>query len=263
MTILQALMQIHPNSVFSFAGGGGKSTLIYLLAQELSALRYRVLVTTTTMIYHPNVKRRPCDRLIVSSMETLIQEARTVKPGSITVAARQKAEYTGEHKLKGFLPEEIDMLYSADIFDIILVEADGARHLSIKAPGEREPVIPLSTSITFGIIGLDTMGSVITKETVFRMKEFCTITGKHEGETVDRSALVNLIQSEKGLFKSSPQQAQKIVVFNKADNDEIVQTGIETAAYILEKASLPDRIFITAGQKPGTEGPVRAILNAE
>jgi len=263
LTFLQALNHRHPHSVFSFAGGGGKSTLIYLLAQELSTLRYRVLVTTTTMIYHPDVKRRPYDRLIVSSMETILQEASAVKPGSIIVAAREKAEYPGEHKLKGFLPKEIDTLYSADIFDIILVEADGAKHLSIKAPGESEPVIPLSTSITFGIIGLDAMGSIITQKTVFRTKEFCTLTGKHEGETVDRSALVNLIQSGKGLFKNSPQQAQKIVVLNKADNDEIVQKGIETAAYILKKASLPDRIFITAGQKPGTEGPVRALLNAE
>ncbi len=263
VTFLNALKNIHLRPVLSFTGGGGKSTLIYLLARELADSGSAVLVTTTTMIYHPEVKNRICDRVVISSIEKLLTQIAAGTPGGITVAARKEIEQGGEHKLKGFLPEEIDNLYSADIFDIILVEADGAKHLPVKAPGIHEPVIPLSTSSVFGVIGLDALGAVIDEEHVFRVKEFCSLTGKHPGEIIDNRTITSLVQSKTGLFKNTPAAAQRVIMLHKADTKERTEQGQKTAEYILKETDVPDMILITSSRNSETEGPVRAVHYAE
>ncbi len=263
MTFLKALRGSYTSSVLTFVGGGGKSTLMYLLAREFSSAGYAVLVSTTTMIYHPEIKNRPYDDLLIAPAKEILTLRNKVLRGCITVAASAERIKDNEHKLKGFSPEEIDILSAEYGADIILVEADGAKHLPIKAPGINEPVIPASSRCVFGVIGLDAMETVISPKTIFRMKEFSTLTGKHAGETVDREALVSLIQSENGLFKNSPEQAEKIVILNKADNNSRVKKGIEIASYILRKTAVPDKVLITAGQKSDTEGPVKALLNAK
>ncbi len=263
MTFFDALKDIHLQSVLSFTGGGGKSTLIYLLARELADAGAAVLVTTTTMIYHPEVKNRTCDRVVVSPVEKLLKQTTAGASGRITVAAAKEIEHGGEHKLKGFLPEEIDRVFSADVFDIILVEADGAKHLPVKAPGLHEPVIPLSTRSVFGVIGLDALGTVIDAEHVFRIREFCSLTGKHGGEIIDDEVFTMLVQSKAGLFKNTPPAAQKIVALNKADTMDLTRQGIKTAEYILHAAKVPDMILITSSRNSGTAGPVRAVRTAE
>ncbi len=234
------------------------------MAQDFSRGGFAVLVTTTTMIYHPDVKGRPCDRLIITRGKSFSAAlAPAGKSGSITVAAPSDTLQGGERKLRGFLPEVIDTFASEGLFDLILVEADGAKHLPIKAPRTGEPVVPASAACVFGVIGLDALGSVISGETVFRTEEFCAVTGKHQGDTVDRQALVNLITSAEGLFRNAPPEAEKIVVLNKADSAEAVQQGVETGSYIAKRTSVPDRIFITSGHCTDTGGPIKALLNTE
>ena len=40
--------------IISFVGGGGKTTTMFSLAEELKAMGKKVLVTTTTKIFVPN-----------------------------------------------------------------------------------------------------------------------------------------------------------------------------------------------------------------
>ncbi|MGL5542642.1 MAG: hypothetical protein ACRDB2_04840, partial [Fusobacteriaceae bacterium] len=50
---VEKIFGIVRGDVVSFTGGGGKTSLIFLLAEELSR-KGRVLITTTTKIYIPS-----------------------------------------------------------------------------------------------------------------------------------------------------------------------------------------------------------------
>jgi probable selenium-dependent hydroxylase accessory protein YqeC len=58
-----------------------------------------------------------------------------------------------EGKVIGCEPDEIDELKALAVADVILVEADGARHCAIKAPAAHEPCIPRSSNTVIALTG--------------------------------------------------------------------------------------------------------------
>jgi probable selenium-dependent hydroxylase accessory protein YqeC len=69
-------------------------------------------------------------------------------------------------KLKSISPQLVDTMKKQKIADVIVIEADGARWLSLKTPNETEPVIPLSTTWTVAVVGLDGIGKRNTEDYV-------------------------------------------------------------------------------------------------
>ena len=53
MTIVEAL-DIKPREVMSLVGGGGKTTIMFTLARELSLYHKCIVTTTTTHIFEPS-----------------------------------------------------------------------------------------------------------------------------------------------------------------------------------------------------------------
>ena len=234
------------HSICTFSGGGGKSSLIYRTAEELASEGFRVLVTTTTMMYHPEVKNRPFSSLLIGDPGNIIKESALPGKGSITVAASEIIDSGEGKKIKGFSGKDTDLLAAEGIFDTLLVEGDGSRHLPIKAPSEGEPVIPAKTGILFGVIGMDAIGAEISGETVFRLENFLSVTGTSAGDIIDRNVILNLINAEDGLFKGAPAKSEKVLFLNKADTPTLVKTAAEAGEYIMEKTRIISRIIITS-----------------
>ena len=205
--------------VISLVGGGGKTTAMFRLADELKARGKRVLVTTTTNIFVPGPGR--CDRYFLDGCDGA--DALAGSPaGTITCLGNGIIE--GEHrKVKSVDPACIDGISSAGHFDCILVEADGSKRKPIKAPADYEPVIPSSTTAVIGVIGLDALGKPIDEETVHRSGLFCSLTGSIPGDTLGPEDIIKLIRADAGLFKNAPGAAEKIVLLNKADTDALLQ----------------------------------------
>ena len=70
----------------------------------------------------------------------------------------------GDDKLKGVDPVIVDPMRS--LADCVLVEADGARSRSLKAPADHEPVIPEFTTLTIVVVGLDVLDQRLDSESV-------------------------------------------------------------------------------------------------
>lgn len=258
MNILEAVNKDKfRDSVISFSGGGGKSTLMYRSALELSSSGLKVLVTTTTMIYHPDVMNRPYNGIIIGSIGELARNRRSIKEGTITVAAYKTLEADGKTKLNGFSPAEIERVLKAGIFDAVLVEADGAKHLPIKAPGENEPVIPARSSIVFGVIGMEAINSRISDDIVFRTDIFTEVTGTKRGDRINRDVILKLVSSENGLFKNTPYRAERILVINKTDNAALEETAGDIGRYILNNNREISGVLLTSLIK---DNPVLRML---
>lgn len=201
--------------VVSFTGGGGKTSLMFQLARELAAAGKKVLTTTTTRIYVPTADQSRTVLLDPDPLRVLEQAARIRDEGHVTAAAGLLPD---ERKLKGFGPEDLRTLQGAGLFDWILVEADGARGRPLKAPADHEPVIPPNTTVHVAVMGLEVVGARLSDDLVFRSELAGRRMGLYPGAEITEEALVRLIVHPEGFFKSSPENAHRVVFLNKADD---------------------------------------------
>ena len=244
MKLVEALQLQHKiPCIVTFVGAGGKTTCMFRLAEELKTRGMRVLVTTTTKIWYPEASQY--DRIIThSKTEDALEQMMSVAEGTVTVAAKRIVGTTG--KLKGFVPEIVDKLLCSGIADYILVEADGSKNKPIKAPAEHEPVLPEKTDILVGLTGFDCYGKMIGSDSVFRVNEFCKMSGKSTGGTVDAEALLSLITSRFGLFKAAPVNARKVWILNKVDTREALMIAEKATKYIFPQATAIDAVVLSA-----------------
>jgi len=237
-------INLSENELICFVGAGGKTTSLFRLAKELKESDKRVLVTTTTAIYSPDESY--CDQVIITSAEDSCLKTRRNIP-CICVLGK---EITVENKLLGEDEESITQLFLGKVFDYILVEADGARQRSIKAPADHEPVIPKGTTKVVGVVGLDAIGTEISSASVHRPENFCRITGMSMGERIDEGAIKKLILEPEGLFKTVPEGAGKYVLLNKAEKRELEKSAI----FIIEevkKSCFDAQAFLIADMLKG------------
>jgi probable selenium-dependent hydroxylase accessory protein YqeC len=210
MRLSEALELRKKGTIISITGGGGKTTTLFTLAEELR--EHKVLITTTTKILKPQINDL-YDIIIEENTGQFIEFLKTGTSKNVIVYSRSYIEKSG--KLDGCSPDFITKV--KPYFDYILIEADGAAGKPLKAPAEHEPVISPLTDIYIAVIGLDCLGKIADKEHVHRPEYLGAIRGKNENEIVTGEDLVRLINSSTGLFKEAPQSCKKVLLLNKSD----------------------------------------------
>ncbi|HQO79103.1 MAG TPA: selenium cofactor biosynthesis protein YqeC [Thermodesulfobacteriota bacterium] len=230
------------SDVISIVGSGGKTTLMYILARELSDKGKRVITTTTTKIFPPHPSQS--SRLLVSDREdVLLNKTHELlqQEKHLTLAEG----FVGQ-KLKGVSPTLINRMYEQEIADAIIVEADGARQCPLKAPNETEPVIPSSTTLTVPVVGLDGIGKPNTEEYVFRPHYFSQLTGIKEGELVSAESVSRVILHPEGLRRGTPEKARVLPILNKGEIEGGLEVGTRVAQCIVDtKDRSIARVLIT------------------
>lgn len=221
----------------AFAGGGGKTSLMFRLAEALKSQCFKVLVTTTTFIAYP--ERHTYDHSLLTGGRTL--PLFLPKAGSITVIG---ADVTAEGKMKGITPEYANDLYHSRMFDVLLVEADGAKRKPIKAPDTHEPVIPKETDVMVGVIGFDCYGQPIGPEWVHRPHLLAKVADRAQGDVIDDEVISRLVASPVGLFKNCPAGAQKVWFINKVETEEQRLQAAGIASSVLASSPKIDKVII-------------------
>lgn len=187
-------INLNNNQIITIVGAGGKTSLMYDIANKLKKFNKRVLITTTTKIYIP--EKNFSDEFLVGSVD--IFNAYNPPKRSITVSGK---DILNKIKYIGFSKEEIEYIHNKNIFDYIIIEGDGAKKKSLKAPKNFEPVVPKITNILLGVIGMDILDKKINKENIYGLEEFLRITEKNINDNVDKDSLIKLIENKNGLFK--------------------------------------------------------------
>ncbi len=232
------------SGVISLVGGGGKTSLMFSLAHELEKAGETVLTTTTTKIFLPELNKSR--HIIISSSidEIAIKSAIHLKKmrKHITIASGWAEQKT---KLSGFTPEAIDAIKETGLFQWIIVEADGSKGRSIKAPASHEPVIPESSESVIGIAGLDVIGKPLDDRWVFRSELFSKITGLSKGFPVLKESIARAFFHNRGIMKGAPAAAKRIAFLNKADISKKTISGKTVAKYMAkhEESGL-DRVIV-------------------
>lgn len=222
---------VKKGDVFSLVGSGGKTTLMYHIARELTTKGMRVITTTTTKIFPPQSFQS--SRLVIDDHEDLLlnkAQALLKKENHITVAEK----FIGL-KLKGISPQLVDTMKEQKIADVIVIEADGARGRPLKAPNETEPVIPFSTTWTLAVVGLDGIGKRNTEDYVFRPDYFSRLTGVNIGEVITPEAVSRIILHPEGITRGTPEKAGIAVILNKGEISKGLAFGKKIASSIMKE----------------------------
>ena len=142
---IAALLQIG-RGVTAIIGGGGKTTLMEVLAEELSQ-KGSVILTTTTHIRRPAQYETltDADEALVSAA---LSHSRVVCVGEAAEEGKLRAPWLSIETL-------------ARLADFVLVEADGAKGLPLKAHAAHEPVIPPCAQRVVTVVGIDGIGKPI------------------------------------------------------------------------------------------------------
>ncbi len=189
--------------IIAVVGAGGKTTLSNHIGKNLAGMGRRVLFTTTTKILTP------------TDSPLYLGPAENIRALGFFMTGAKEALSNG--KLKGYTLEDINAILKLNLFDDIIVEADGAARKPVKAPNENEPIYPASVHLILGVIGADCLGQPVSGDIVHRMELFCRITGAHNGESISARHITQLISDPDGLFRHAPANIPRVVFLNKFD----------------------------------------------
>ncbi|WP_313341648.1 selenium cofactor biosynthesis protein YqeC [Sedimentibacter sp.] len=213
MKSLSSIFNIKKGDIVSIVGSGGKTTLMFRLANELKD-KYKVLVTTSTKIYIPE------------GYETCyINNFDKAKNGITVIAKDLNIE---NNKLIGINDDDLDILMK--YFDIILIEADGSRGLPLKGWKEHEPVILKASNKTIGIIPANIVNKKIIADFVYNYDEFNILTDY--SNNLDSEAIRKICTRKNGLFKNS--ERDLYLFLNQADTEEDIKNSRGLSAYLEE-----------------------------
>ncbi len=213
MPLLSDLVELPANPLITITGAGGKTTTMYTLAGELARQGKRVITTTTTQIFYPEPGET--DILIIESdTGTLLKKIDNSwsRCRRITVAGT----ILRADKLAGIQPEQPYELLMKSGADVIIVEADGARHRMIKAPAEHEPVIPSQANVALLLMNAEAINKPLDESIAHRPELIASVTGTHLGDILSPAVIARLITSEQGALKHIPQTAPAYLLITHA-----------------------------------------------
>ena len=196
-----------------FVGSGGKTTLLRAVAEEArDAGRSAILATTTHFHPFPGIETVPTGRMA--------DVARALaRDGIACVAAPARGKAGIEGKLG---PSPLPLADLALAADLVLVEADGSKHLPLKAHAAHEPVVPAARGSrrpqTIMLVGASGFGRPIAKA-AHRPQLFCERTGAAPDDTAAPELVARLIAWEMGAGIVCPDAVVVSQVRGKRDGE--------------------------------------------
>ena len=175
---LATLLEIRPGMT-AVIGGGGKTTLLRTLGEELAQHSRVLLCTTTKMLPYPELpyaaNRQELEQL---RDKCALLCAGTPVPGTEKITA-----------------PDADMAELVEWFDYVLVEADGAARRPLKAHASHEPVIPPEANQTICVVGASGFGCPI-REAAHRPELYAELAGTTQDAAVTAEIAAAVLMGE-------------------------------------------------------------------
>ena len=131
--------------IIAVVGSGGKTTFLRKMAAQYRKAGKSVFVTTTTHMFIEE------DTLLTDDADMII---RRLKEDGYAMAGIPEGE-----KIRALSRNTYEAVCA--VADVVLVEADGSKHLPLKFPNASEPVIPENTDEIVVVCGLNAIGQPV------------------------------------------------------------------------------------------------------
>jgi molybdenum cofactor cytidylyltransferase len=243
--------------VVSLVGAGGKTTLLFQLAHALAATGWRVVVTVTTHLGREQSDLAPHHLVCEGAGGASAQVRAALDQYPIVLVTGGPVE--GGQRWGGVHREWVAEAARMPEVDAVLVEADGARGLSLKAPAPYEPVLPPCTTLLVPVAAVDAVGRPVA-EVSHRPEQVARLTGLGPADAVTAQAVAAVLSDPEGGLKGKPAGARVRVVINKVESAADLAVGRQIAERALaadgpEGAAI-EAVILAAAR---TERPVREV----
>jgi molybdenum cofactor cytidylyltransferase len=230
MKLIDVFKQIEAKSI-AFVGAGGKTAAMFNLARQIDA---PVFVTTTTKI---GVDEKDLgDRWIEINSLADINLIDVFNLDGITVFTGAQLD---EIHMGGLSLELADQLRKIAVKAgaVLLIEADGAKKKSLKAPLAYEPVIPEFVDLVVVTAGLKCLGNALDDENVHRADKFSELSGLEIGHKIDLDSIIKVLIHKEGGLKGVPSESALILHLTDVKSEKLVDQIRKFSKRLLEKYS--------------------------
>ena len=197
-------LELGARSHVALVGGGGKSTLMHAISEQVTG---SVVITCTTKMGADQHLGRP---VLVAPGDDEVVEAASTAGEPAMVWSRVEGQ-----KAIGVDPAQCDAWFER--VDHVIIEADGSRRRPFKAPADYEPIIPSTATLVVSVIGADALGRVIADQ-CHRPLRVAALIGCRADVRLEPWIAAEVILHERGATKALPAGAAFAVVINKVDD---------------------------------------------
>ena len=211
----------------AICGAGGKTSAVFRLAR---AYQSPVLVSNTA---HLSVEQgRFADRVFQVKQAEDVAAFLTGLPDGMTLITGETDARGRMRGLEGDVLEQVRRLALQWNVPLVL-EADGARGLALKAPADWEPPIPAFADRVIVCAGITAIGKPLSGDWVYRPEDFSRLSRIPLGGPVTPEGLARVLLHEQGGLKNIPAGADRITLLNQADTPELREMADELARFLL------------------------------
>ncbi len=196
-------------SCAALIGGGGKTSLLLRLGQELvdrSSGKNVLLAALTRLQHNLEDGSITCQRMLEVGADEMMQRHNPMFVLGLPISSESENE-TSDLTITGLRHR-----FAATVF-----ECDGARGLPLKAHNQRDPVVPEFASNAIVIVGADVVGTRVSDGLVHRPELFCDTWEVGSDHELDVSFITTVITSKRGYRRKIPDSVPTSYYVNKAD----------------------------------------------
>jgi molybdenum cofactor cytidylyltransferase len=239
-----------PGVIVAAVGGGGKTTLVFSLANEAAARGLAAAVTTTVRFTRPRgIAMPPCVETTAEGLAATF--AREMRPGEARTFISAEVE---AGRMAGFPAEVVAELPRDDY--VLAIEADGSAHRPFKAPAAHEPAIPSSTTDVVVCVGLSVLGHPLSDHWVHRPGLVSDLTKVATGAPVTADVIVETLLHAEGGRKCVPEGARLHALLNRPLTPEHQAVANHIAARLVY-GGYNTAVIATAHEAGAIHGVVR------
>ena len=237
---LSAAFGLRPSKeLIACVGGGGKTSLLFALAEALPGRR---ILTTTTRIFAAQMKL--AREVVIATEDT----ERTDEQIGVVLARSGVCLVVGAvegDKALGVTPARPGMWLARPDVDFVLVEADGSRMRPIKAPAAHEPVIPADATLVIPVVGIDALDGRFA-EVTHRPEMAAALLQRSVNEIAwSVGNIARVLSHPQGGLKGVPVDARVIPFINKVETADQRHAARRIAQQLLQSPQI-ERVVIGA-----------------
>jgi molybdenum cofactor cytidylyltransferase len=236
----------------ALVGGGGKSSLLAALADAAPG---NALLTTTTRLF---AAQAPALSPLTAQFDALPADfwREFSRQGRGIIVGPPVGE-----KVSGVPVDLPGQWLARPEVDWLLAEADGSRHLPIKAPAPYEPAVPPETTLFVGVMGIDALAGPIG-QVAHRPELICRLLDRAPEETLTPADIARLMTHPQGGWQGRPSHARAILFINKVETAAQLQQARQIAQFALQNVGL-ERVIIgkTDDRRWTTDGRPSSIVH--
>lgn len=240
---------IEKGAVVSFIGAGGKTSLLVGLGYELADAGWRVLAAATVPVPEEQLTLFPA-ALSVDTEPAVISQALN---GARFVALHGDVVRGTALAVD---PSLLDALVDRMDSDVMLVEADYAAGLPLKAPRPGEPRLPKTTTLVIPVASFSAVGLPLNEETVYNAQAMIDRCGFPLNGSIRPSWIAQVVRDEQLGMSGVPSDVRTIAFFNQTPMTPYNRVRARIAAKIALRHSTLHAVAL--GEVRGHE-PVREV----